>query len=175
MQRQHLSHKTNNQWWKTSLPLRIRFYCCNPIGSGISFQQCHFNSWFHIYLWRYQGIFSMLTYGMLQIYQNTFPLDSRRNTHPIQFVLSCWTWRLRNCKVRRGMYGLKQDARLVFDNIVKLLEPHSYLPVWGSTGLWKHQNRATVFTLCVNDFGMKANSMEDAHQLINVIRKYLEC
>ena len=33
------------------------------------------------------------------------------------------------CEVRNFMYGLKQMARLSFDNLVKLLVPHLYLPV----------------------------------------------
>ena len=30
---------------------------------------------------------------------------------------------------KKGMYGLKQVARLAFDNLVKLLSPHIYFPV----------------------------------------------
>ena len=33
------------------------------------------------------------------------------------------------CKFCKGMYGLKQAARLDFDNIVKILAPHGYFPV----------------------------------------------
>jgi hypothetical protein len=33
------------------------------------------------------------------------------------------------CEVRKGMYGLKQAARLAFDNLVKLLAPHGYYPI----------------------------------------------
>ena len=33
------------------------------------------------------------------------------------------------CKVRKDMYGQKQSARLAFDNLVKILPPHGYLPV----------------------------------------------
>ena len=70
------------------------------------------------------------------------------------------------------MYGIKQLACIDFDNLVKLLALHRYFPVWKSPGLWKHQIRSTVFTLCVDGFSIKANSMEDADHLINSIRKY---
>ena len=73
------------------------------------------------------------------------------------------------------MYVLKQAARLAFENIVKTLAPHGYLPVRESPGLWKHQAQLTVFTLCVRNFCIKSNSMEDAHHLINVIKKYFKC
>ena len=32
-----------------------------------------------------------------------------------------------------------------------------------------------MFTLCVDGFDIKANSMEDAHHLINAIKKYFKC
>ena len=35
------------------------------------------------------------------------------------------------------MYGLKQVARLAFNNLVKILAPHGYLPVREYTGSWK--------------------------------------
>jgi hypothetical protein len=42
------------------------------------------------------------------------------------------------CEVRKGMYGLKQAARLGFDNLVKHLAPHGYYPIRASPGLWSH-------------------------------------
>ena len=33
------------------------------------------------------------------------------------------------------MYGIKQAARIAFDNIVKPLAPHGYFPVYYSPGL----------------------------------------
>ena len=78
------------------------------------------------------------------------------------------------CEVRKGIYGLKQVDHIDFDNLVKLLAPHRYFPVQESPGSWKHQTQPTVFTLCVDDFGRKANSIEDAHHLINDIKKHLK-
>ena len=37
-------------------------------------------------------------------------------------------------EVRKGMYELKQASRTAFDNLVKLLVPHGYLPVQESPG-----------------------------------------
>ena len=68
------------------------------------------------------------------------------------------------------MYGLKQVARLDFDNLVKLLAPHVYFLVQEYSVFWKHQTQPKLFTLCVGDFGIKSNSMEDVHHLINAIR-----
>ena len=79
------------------------------------------------------------------------------------------------CEVRKGMYGLKQAARLTFDNLVKLLAPHGYFPVRESTGLWNHQTCSTVLTFCPDNFGIKSNSIDGMHHLINAIRKYFKC
>ena len=79
------------------------------------------------------------------------------------------------CEVRKGMYGLKQAARLAFDNLIKLLAPDGYYPVRESPGLWKHKTRSTVFTLCVDDFGIKYASQEDADHLISSIHKHFKC
>ena len=79
------------------------------------------------------------------------------------------------CEVRKGMNGLKQSARLAFDNLVKLLAPHGYFPVREYPVLWKNHTRPIVFTLCVEYFCIKDNSMEDAHHLINGIKKYFKC
>jgi hypothetical protein len=79
------------------------------------------------------------------------------------------------CEVRKGMYGLKQAARLAFNNLVKLLAPHGYYPIRASPGLWRHKTRPTVFTLCVDDFGIKYNHKDDADHLINTIKKYFKC
>ena len=59
------------------------------------------------------------------------------------------------CKLREGMYGLKQVPLFASDNLVKLLAPHGYFPVQEAPGLWKYQTQPTVFTLCVDDFGIK--------------------
>ena len=73
------------------------------------------------------------------------------------------------------MYVLKRAARLAFDDLVKLLAPHEYFPVRKSTSLWKNQTRPTYFTLFVDDFGIKDNSLDDAHNFINTIHTYFKC
>jgi hypothetical protein len=73
------------------------------------------------------------------------------------------------CEVKKGMYGLKQAARLAFDNLVKLLAPHGYCPIRASPGLWKHETRPTLFTLCVDDFGIKYTNKEDATHLLQAL------
>jgi hypothetical protein len=77
-------------------------------------------------------------------------------------------------KIKKGMYGLKQAALLAFDYLVKCLEPHGYVPCAHSVGLWKHKTRRTRFCLCVDDFGVKYFSKDDADHLITTLRKYFK-
>ena len=74
------------------------------------------------------------------------------------------------CEVRKGMYGLKQAARLAFDRLVRKLAPHGYKPDSYAPGFWTHHTRPTVFTLCVDDFGIKYCSRDDADHLIKAIQ-----
>ena len=65
------------------------------------------------------------------------------------------------------MYGLKQAAVLAFNNLVKNLSEHGYSPVPNTIGIWQHATRKTKFCLCVDDFGVKYFSKEDADHLLS--------
>ena len=75
-------------------------------------------------------------------------------------------------KIKRGMYGLKQAAWLAFEQLREHLEPHGYFPDPNNPGLRYHNTRRTRFCLCVDDFGIKCFSKDDAEHLINVLKKY---
>ena len=72
-------------------------------------------------------------------------------------------------RFKKGMYGLKQAAILAYNNLQKCLKPFGYAPVAGTVGLWKHATKQTKFCLCVDDFGIKYYSKEDAQHLLNAI------
>ena len=74
------------------------------------------------------------------------------------------------CEIRKGMYGLKQAARLAYDRLVENLAPHGYHPLRRNPGLWKHETLPTIFALCVDDFGIKYLQKEHADHLINALR-----
>ena len=76
------------------------------------------------------------------------------------------------CRIKRGMYGLKQAARLAYDLIKQRLEPHGYKPDPVCPNLWTHDTRRTVFCLCVDDFGVKYFSKEDAEHLLKALKDY---
>ena len=73
-------------------------------------------------------------------------------------------------KIKKGMYGLKQAALLAYQKLVTNLAPHGYSPCKYSLGLWTHATRQTKFCLCVDDFGVKYFSKDDANHLLTSLR-----
>ena len=69
------------------------------------------------------------------------------------------------------MYGPKQAARLAYDALVKNLKQHGYQPDRYCPNIWKHEIRKTKFCLCVDDFGVKYYSKEDANHLIAALQQ----
>ena len=64
-------------------------------------------------------------------------------------------------KIKKGMYGLKEAAILAYNKLLKHLTPRGYYPIPGTSGLWKHKTRKTIFCLFVDDFGIKYFNKED--------------
>ena len=77
-------------------------------------------------------------------------------------------------EARKGIYGLKEAGLIAFQHLVQNLKPYGYEPVKYTPGLWKHNSRPTTFTLCVDDFGIKYFSKEDALHLVNAVRQNYE-
>ena len=75
-------------------------------------------------------------------------------------------------EIRRGMYGLPQAGIIANQLLRKRLEPHGYYEVRNTPGLWKHRTRTTVFSLVVDDFGIKYTGDENAKHLIATLEKY---
>ena len=65
------------------------------------------------------------------------------------------------CEVRKGMYGLKQAARLAFEQLVKHFAPHNYYPVRKSPGLGNttHVTSALLFASTILASNMKIWTM----------------
>ena len=74
-------------------------------------------------------------------------------------------------RIKKGMYGLKQAALLAYKKLVNQLAPHGYSPLPFSLGLWTHKTRKTCFCLCVDDFGVKYFSIDDANHLLNALKE----
>ena len=77
-------------------------------------------------------------------------------------------------EIRRGMYGLPQAGRLANDQLVAFLKPHGYAPCPLTHGLWRHTTRDVVFSLVVDDFGIRYTSQADADHLIATLKTAYE-
>ena len=49
------------------------------------------------------------------------------------------------CKIKRGMYGLTQAARLAYDNLVTNLKKDGYFLDKYCSNIWSHESRPTNF------------------------------
>ena len=47
-------------------------------------------------------------------------------------------------EVRQGMYGLPQAGNIVYDQLMKHLEPYGYKPVHHTPGLWKNNTKKHI-------------------------------
>ena len=74
-------------------------------------------------------------------------------------------------KIVKGMPGLKQAARLANDRLVAHLQPYGYAPVAHTPSLWKHSSNGSVFTLVVDDIGIKTTSPAATAHLLQALRE----
>ena len=73
-------------------------------------------------------------------------------------------------QINKGMYGLKQAALLAYNQLVTFLKPAGYEPIENSVGMWRHKTRKTLFSLCVDDFGIKYMNTSDLNHLLSTLR-----
>ena len=70
------------------------------------------------------------------------------------------------------MYGLPQAGKLAYNQLVRQLEPHGYAPCRHTQGLWRHKWRPILFSLVVDDFGVKYVGRSHAKHLVTILHKY---
>jgi hypothetical protein len=79
------------------------------------------------------------------------------------------------CKIQKGMCGLPQAGIIAQDLLVDQLKLHGYSQSKTTPGLWRHNFRPIVFSLVVDNFGVKYVGKENAQHLLNTIQKYYRC
>ena len=52
------------------------------------------------------------------------------------------------------MSGLRKAAIMAYQRLKNCLQPYGYVPVQGTTGMWKHGKRTTKIFLYVDEFGV---------------------
>ena len=73
-------------------------------------------------------------------------------------------------EIRRGMYGLPQAGGLANDQLVAFLKPQGYIPCPLTHGLWRHTTRDIVFSLVVDDFGVRYTKQDDTDHLVATLK-----
>ena len=73
-------------------------------------------------------------------------------------------------KIRKAVYGLPQAGILANKKLRIKLEPHGYFEHKNTTGLWYHKTQPILFTLVVDDFGVKYVGKENVDHLINCLK-----
>ena len=76
------------------------------------------------------------------------------------------------CEIIRGMYGLPEAGVLANKLLKTRLKEHDYFEVKHTPGLFKHETTPILFTLTVDDFGVKYVEKEHAEHLISVLAKH---
>ena len=74
-------------------------------------------------------------------------------------------------KIRKGMPGLKQYSRIANDCLKAHLAHFGFAPVPITPALWKHTTKPIIFSLVVDDFGVKYVGKENADHLIQTLQK----
>ena len=79
------------------------------------------------------------------------------------------------CEIRKGMYGLPQAGIIAQELLAKRLKEHGYSQSKTTPSLWKHEWHPIIFSLVVDDFGVKYVGEEHAEHLLKTIQKYYQC
>jgi hypothetical protein len=77
-------------------------------------------------------------------------------------------------EICRGMYGLPQAGIIANQLLVKRLTPFGYYPVTHTPGLWRHKHRPILFSLVMDDFGVKYVGKEHAQHLIDMLKSFYD-
>ena len=73
-------------------------------------------------------------------------------------------------EIRKGMPGLKQAGKLASDRLKTHLSKYGYTPVPRTASLWKHDKKNIMFTLVIDDFGVKFTKKQDAEHLMEALK-----
>ncbi len=78
-------------------------------------------------------------------------------------------------KIQKGMYSLLQAGILAQNLLEKRLNQHGHHQNNVTPGLWEHDWRPLLFTLCVDNFGIKYVGWEHANHLAKILEEHYKC
>ena len=73
-------------------------------------------------------------------------------------------------EIQKGMYGLPQAGKIANDKLKLHLDKFGYKPATITPGLWRHQTCLLLFSLVVDDFGIKYERQEDITHLLDALK-----
>ena len=73
-------------------------------------------------------------------------------------------------EILKGMPGLKQSGLISNDRLKYHLAHFGFAPVPITPALWKHTNKPIIFSLVVDDFGVKYIGKDNANHLIQALQ-----
>ena len=73
-------------------------------------------------------------------------------------------------ETRKGIPGLKQSRRIVNDRLQLYLYKFGYAPVVRTPSLWKHATKNIIFSLIIDDFGVRYVGKNNANHLIQALK-----
>jgi hypothetical protein len=77
-------------------------------------------------------------------------------------------------EVRKGMHGLHQAGQLANNVLVKYLAPCGFSPCDVTPGLWR-DNSDLMFTLVMDDFGVRYTNKAHIDRLLKILQKEYKC
>ena len=105
-------------------------------------------------------------YEYLRISLKMIPEEIMRRYHLYGMEHSCFIY----FEIRKCMYGLPQAGRLSQVRLVEHLARHGYKQCRNTPCLFKHHTRDIMFTLVVDDFGVRYGSQDDIDHLENTLK-----
>jgi hypothetical protein len=78
------------------------------------------------------------------------------------------------CEVSKGIYGLPHAGKLANEKLVKVLATAGYREAKNTPCLFTHDTNDVVFTLVVDDFGVKYTNRADVEEFIAVLEQTYE-
>ena len=73
-------------------------------------------------------------------------------------------------QINKGIYSPKEAGALANEQLQLHLAPYGYKPAKFTPGLWLHDTNKVIFTLVVDDFGVKYIGKENALHLISALK-----
>jgi hypothetical protein len=99
----------------------------------------------------------LFPWDIIDKYDLTSKVDHNRNVH---------------CKVRQGIYGLPQAGIIAQELLETRLKMAGYMQSKLTPGYWKHEWQPIIFTIVMDDFGVKHIGKQHVMHLINVLKKH---